>query len=140
MSFKDILSAAGRAFIIAFGASALALSTTVVGASGTDQAMVLGIAALFASVSAGVKAIQQFVPLLSWSSLLPQPFAAWADAFTQGFLGAFVVSVANWLDAGSVSDWQAAATAAAIGALMAGFRLLQGAVTGGEQPFASKGI
>jgi hypothetical protein len=140
MGFKQLLSAAGRAFLIAFGASALALSTAVLGAPNVDAAASLGVAALFASLAAGVKAVQVFVPLLSWSSLLRQPFAAWADAFTQGFVGALVVSLTNWLDAGSVSDWRAAATAAVVGALMAGLRALQGAVTAGEAPFANRGF
>lgn len=139
MGFKDILSGAGRAFIIAFGSSALLLSTGVLGASDSATAFSLGIAALFASVSAGIKAVQMFIPQLSWSALLPQPFAAWADAFSQGFLGALAVSLANWLDAGDVSDYRSVVVAALVGAGMAGLRALQGAVSSGEAPFVNRG-
>ncbi len=139
MGFKEVLSSAGRAALIAFGSSVLALSTGVLSAPNFDGALVLAVSALFAGVAAAVKAIQEYVPQLSWGSLLPQPWAAWADAFTQAALGAFLVSLVGFLSAPDLATWKAAATAAIVGALNAGFRALQGAVTKGEAPFTNAG-
>lgn len=140
MGFKETLSSAGRAFLIAFGSSVLALSTGVLAAPDFDTTLALAVSALFASVAAGVKVLQEFVPQLSWRSLLPQPWAAWADAFTQAALGAFLVSVVGILSAPDASTWKAALTAAVVGALNAGLRALQGAVTKGESPAPDTGM
>lgn len=140
MNFKSLLSAASRAFISAFAVSALALSTGILNAPNLDQAYALGVAALFASIAAGVKALQQFIPQLSFSSLLAQPWAAYADAFVQAGLGAFLVSLVGILNAPDLETAKSLLLAALVGALMAAFRALQGAVTPGEVPFVNKGI
>lgn len=140
MNFKDLLSAAGRAFIGAFAVSALALSTGILAAPNLSQAYALGVAALFASVAAGVKALQQFVPQLSFGNYLAQPLGAYLDAFLQAGLGAFLVSLVGVLNAPDLATAKSLALGALVGALMAGFRALQGLVTPGEQPAPSKGF
>lgn len=140
MNFKTLLSAAGRAFIGAFAVSTLALSTGILAAPNLSQAYALGVAALFASVAAGVKALQQFVPQLSFGNYLSQPFGAYLDAFLQAGLGAFLVSVVGVLNAPDFATAKSLAVGAVVGALMAGFRALQGLVTPGESPAPSKGF
>ena len=139
MGFKDTLSAAGRAFLIAFGASVLALSTGILAAPNQDAMLALAVASLFASVAAGVKAIQVFVPQLSFGAYVKQPFGAWLDAFLQGGIGAFLVSVIGILAAPDMATWKALTVAAVIGSLQAGFRALQGVVTKGEEPLTAVG-
>jgi hypothetical protein len=134
MNFKELLSSAGRAFIGAFAVSALALSTGVLAAPNLNQAYALGVAALFASVAAGVKVLQEFVPQLRFGSYIAQPFGAYLDAFLQAGLGALLVSLVGVLNAPDLATARSLALAALVGALMAGFRALQGLVTPGEAP------
>jgi hypothetical protein len=134
MNFKDLLSSAGRAFIGAFAMSALALSTGILAAPNLNEAYALGVAALFASVAAGVKVLQEFVPQLRFGNYVPQPYGAWLDAFVQAGLGAFLVSVVGVLNAPDLATAKALLTGAVTGALMAGFRAVQGLLTPGESP------
>lgn len=134
MNFKELLSSAGRAFIGAFAVSAVALSTGVLAAPNLDQAFALGVAALFASVAAGVKILQEFVPALRFGSYISQPFGAYLDAFVQAGVGAFLVSLVGVLNAPDLATSKSLLTAAVVGALMAGFRALQGLLTPGEAP------
>lgn len=140
MNFKNLLSSAGRAFIGAFVVSAITLSTGVLAAPNLNESLALGVAALFASVAAGVKVLQEFVPQLSFASLLPQPYAAYADAFLQAGLGAFLVSLVGVLSAPDLATAKSLITGAVVGALMAGFRALQGLLTPGESPLPGIGL
>jgi len=134
MNFKELLSAAGRAFIGAFAVSVVTLSTGVLSAPNLNEAYALGVAALFASIAAGVKVLQEFVPQLRFGSYLPIPFGAYLDAFVQAALGAFIVLFVGVLNAPDLATARSLFTAAIVGALMAGFRALQGLLTPGEQP------
>lgn len=134
MNFKDLLSSAGRAFIGAFVVSAITLSTGILAAPDFNTGKALAIASLFASVAAGVKALQEFVPALRFGTYLPQPYGAYADAFVQAGVGAFLVAAVGILAAPNLAEAKALATAAVVGALMAGFRAVQGLLTPGEQP------
>lgn len=140
MNFKSLLSSAGRAFIGAFAVSALALSTGVLAAPNLNQAFALGVAALFASIAAGVKALQELVPALQFGQYIKQPFGAYLDAFVQAGLGAFLVSLVGILNAPDLATAKSLAVAAVVGALMVGFRAVQGLVTPGEHPAPSKGL
>jgi hypothetical protein len=140
MDFKSLLSSAGRAFIGAFAVSALALSTGVLSAPNLDAALALGVAALFASVAAGIKVLQEFVPQLSFGNYLAQPFGAYLDAFLQAGLGAFLITAVAVLNAPDLSSAKSLALAGLVGALMAGFRALQGLATPGETPAPGLGL
>src|SRR3970040_3209116 len=134
MYLKNLLSSAGRAFIAAFAVSALTLSTGILAAPNLNEAFALGVAALFASVAAGIKVLQEFVPQLRFGNYVAQPFGAYLDAFLQAALRTFLVLLVGILNAPDLATAKALATAAFIGALMAGFRALQGLVTPGELP------
>jgi len=134
MNFKELLSSAGRAFLAAFAVSTLALSTGILAAPNLNEAFALGVAALFASVAAGVKVLQEFVPQLRFGSYVRQPFGAYLDAFVQAGLGAFLISFVGVLSAPDLTTAKSLATGAVVGALMTGFRAVQGLVTPGELP------
>lgn len=134
MNFKDLLSSAGRAFIGAFAVSVVTLSTGILSAPNLNEAYALGVAALFASLAAGVKVLQEFVPALRFGSYIAQPFGAYLDAFLQAALGAFLVLLVGVLNAPDLATAKSLLTAAIVGALMAGFRALQGLLTPGETP------
>jgi hypothetical protein len=134
MNFKSLLSSMGRAFIGAFAVSALALSTGILAAPNLNQAYALGVAALFASVAAGVKALQEFVPALQFGQYIKQPFGAYLDAFVQAGIGALLVSLIGVLNAPDLATARSLGLAALVGALMAGFRAVQGLVTPNEHP------
>lgn len=134
MNFKELLSAAGRAFVGAFAVSVLTLSTGILAAPNLNEAYALGVAALFASLAAGIKVLQEFVPALRFGSYIAQPFGAYLDAFLQAALGAFLVLLIGVLNAPDLATAKSLAVAAIVGALMAGFRALQGVITPGELP------
>lgn len=137
---KRVLASAGRAFLAAFGVTIVVYAPGVLQAPDLNQMYLLGVAALGASVSAGLKAIKEFVPQLSFSAFLPQPWAAWVDAFVIGGLGALVVGVTAWLDAPDLELTRAALVAILVGAGTAAFRALEGLLTKGEQPAQNKGL
>ena len=137
---KKLLALAGREFLKAFGASLVVLAPGVLAAPNLDAAFGLGVAALFASVAAGIRAVQVFVPQLSFAGLLPQPVAAWVDAFVRGGLGAFLISVIGVLNAPDLATGRSLLVAALVGALTAGFRALEGLLTPSESPAPGSGI
>lgn len=137
---KELLKQAGREFLKAFGASVVVLAPGVLSAPNLDEALTLGVAALFASVAAAVKAVQVFVPRLSFAEFLPQPVAAWVDAAARGFLGAFLVSLVGVLFAPDYATAKAALVAAVVAAAAAAFRALEGLLTKEEQPVPGVGL
>lgn len=137
---KSLLSQVGREFLKAFAASAVVLLPGVLSAPDLNQSYALGVAALFASAAAGVKAVQVFVPQLSFASLLRQPLAAWVDAFARGALGAFLVSAIGVLNAPDLATMKSLSVAATVGALVAGARALEGLFTAGESPAPNRGF
>lgn len=130
------MTAFGRAFLVTF----LFAVTGILSAPDQTTAVALSWAALVASIVAGLRAIQVFVPLISWKGILSQPLAAWCDAFTLGFLGSLITLLTGWLAAPDFETWKAAITAILIGALTAGVRALQGLATPGDSPAPAVGL
>lgn len=134
---RGLLSAAGRSFLRAFVASVLVLAPGVLAAPNLDQSKALGVAALIASISAALKAIQVFIPQLSL------PFGAYseiANSFARAFIAAFVVAFVGVLDAPELDFSKAAITAVIVGALTAAIRAVQGAFTPGDFPAPQQGF
>lgn len=129
-----LLFAAGTAFLRAFGVTFLLAVTGILAAPNVDAAVALSIAALIASIAAGLRAIQVFIPQLSFAEFVRQPIAAYLDSFTRAFLAALVTALSGWLAMPNLptdrSFWYALIT----GALAAGVRALQGLLTPGEEP------
>jgi hypothetical protein len=130
------MTAFGRVFIVTF----LFALTSIATAPDQQSAIALSWAALVASIAAGLRAIQIFFPGITFKRLLPQPLAAWVDAFTLAFLAAFVTTLTGWLAAPDFATWKAAITGFVIGGLTAGVRALQGLATPGEKPAPTAGI
>ncbi len=135
-----LLERAGASFLRAFIVVLLFAATGILNAPDQATAVAMSWAALAAAIAAGIRAFQVFVPKFSWEALLPQPWAAWADAFTRAFVGVFLSTWAQWLTAPNLSTWHAVALAAVIGAATAGARAIQGLFTNGETPAEPKGL
>lgn len=134
---RTLLSAAGRSFLRAFVATVLVLAPGVLNAPNLDQAKLLGVAALVASLSAGLKALQVFVPQLSL------PLGRWSEignSFVRAYVGTFVVTLVGILDAPNLDLSRAAVTALLVGALTAAIRAVQGYFTPGDSPAPEKGF
>lgn len=125
---------AGAEFLRAFLTAFLFLALGIINAPDLSSAVALSIAALAASISAGLRAVQVFVPQFSWAFLFEQPWAAWFDAATRAFVGVFIVFWADWLQAPDWTNWKAALLAAVLAAGAAAVRALQGLFTQGEFP------
>lgn len=130
----SLFYAVGTAFLRSFGVTFLAFSVGILGATNLSSAVALSIAGLTASLVAGIRAAQVFIPSLSFAALLPQPYAAWADSFARQFLSVGATALAGWLAAPDWGTWHAALLGILTGAAAAGLRALQGIVTPGESP------
>ena len=137
---KVLLEKAGAAFLRAFGAAAVTYGAGLAAAPNLNQAYLLGVAALVGSITAGLRAIQVFVPQVSVSSLFGDEVGKYADSFLRAFLGAFLVAITGALNAPDLSTAKSLAVAAITGAIAAGFRALQATVTKGENPAPQTGI
>lgn len=135
-----LLYAAGTAFLRAFGITFLLAVTGILAAPNVDAGVALSVAALIASIAAGLRAIQVFIPQLSFATFIPQPAGAWVDSFARAFLAALVVAVAGLLEMPELPTGRSVWYAAITGALVAGIRALQGLLTPGEAPKPETGI
>jgi len=135
-----LLFAAATAFLRAFGVTFLLAVTGILAAPNVDSAVALSIAALIASIAGGLRAIQVFIPQISFESFVPQPYAAWLDSFTRAFLAALVVAVQGLLAMPELPTDRSVWFAVITGALAAGVRALQGLLTPGESPAPETGV
>lgn len=138
-----LLSEAGRSFLRAFGASLLVLIPGLLSAPNFSTTVALSIAALIASLTAGLKAVQVFIPQLSFRSVLPgkaKAYYAVVDSFARAAIAAFVVSVLGWLAMPTLDFSKAVVVGILTGALAAGFRAVQGALTKGDVPAPQSGF
>ena len=138
---KNLLAQAGRAALKAFVVTFLTFASGLLAATNLKEFSALAVGALVASGVAALKAVQVFVPQLSFAGLFPsQPVvASWADAFVIAFLSAFLVLVQGVSDAPDYEAAKAVVVAAVVGALQAAFRALEGLLTQGEFPARSFG-
>lgn len=135
-----LLYAAGTAFLRAFGITFLMAVTGILAAPNVDAARALSIAALIASIAAGLRAIQVFIPQLSFGSFVRQPVAGWLDSFTRAFLASLVTALAGLLAMPELPNDKSVYFALITGALTAGVRALQGLLTPGESPAPGSGV
>ena len=136
--FKTVLSNAGRSFLRAFGASVLVLATGVLSAPNLDQAYALGVAALVASVVAGLGALQSYVPQLTTGKIFGS-YGLIVDSAIRAFIGAVIVFLPGVLNAPDLSTAKGLATAGIVGAVTAAVRAVQGLLTKGEVPAPQNG-
>lgn len=137
---KKLLYSAGTSFMRAFGVGVLTYSVGILAAPNLSVARALSIAALAASLAAGLRAFQVFVPSISFAAFVKQPIAAWADAFTRAFLAFGLTGITGWLATPDLATWRTVGLATLTGALTAGIRAIQGLATPGETPAPAAGV
>lgn len=136
-----VLERLGSAYLRAFFVSFVFYATGILNAPDKAAAVALSIAALGASIVAGIRAVQIIWPEFSFSSLgIGQPYAAWLDSFSRAAVGSFLITITGWLAAPDLSTWKSVALAAVVGAVTAGVRALQGLLTKGEGPKPETGV
>jgi hypothetical protein len=142
---KVWLEAAGRGAVLAFGAMYVTYLAGILEAPTQRDALGLALAALGASVVAGLSVVKQALPAFSWGSVLGRWLSpAWVgrvDIFTMTAVGTLIASTTDIIQQSpDLSTWPALFTAALTGALAAGFRTVVGAGTKGESPAPGSGI
>lgn len=138
-----LLSEAGRSFLRAFGGSLIVLFPGILAAPNMSGAVALGIAALVASLAAGLKAIQVFIPQLTFAALFPARFAVyalWVDSFARAFLASFIVSIVGLLSMPTLDFGKSIIVGVIVGAITAGIRAVQSLLTPGEGPNPQAGL
>jgi len=138
-----LLSEMGRSFLRAFIGALIVLLPSILAAPDLNGAVALGIAALIASLAAGLKAIQVFVPALSFKTIMTgslAPYYTIVDSFVRAFIAALITAVVGLLAMPTESWNKALVIAAVTGAITAGIRAIQGMLTQGDYPAPSAGI
>lgn len=133
---RALLSAMGRAFLRAFAASAVIMGVGVLSAPNLDSMYALAVAALIASISAGLKAIQVFVPKLAVGG----NYGEILTVSIQAGLSAFLVSVIGILDAPEFGVTRSLLIGVVVAVGTAVLRALQGFLSTGEEPSPGNGF
>ncbi len=138
---KKLLYEAGRAALKAFAVTFVTFAAGLVSATNLKEFSALAVAALVASGVAALKAVQVFIPQLSFAEWFKSKpvVASYLDAFAIAFLSAFVVLLQGVSDAPNYDAAKAVVVAAFVGALQAAFRALEGLATKGEFPARNVG-
>jgi hypothetical protein len=136
----ELLSEAGRSFLRAFVGSLLVLLPGVLAAPDLAGLKGVGVAALISSVAAGLKALQVFVPRLSFAEVVGEKYGVFVDSAARAFLGTLLVLLPGVLDAPDLGTSKALLTAAIVAAVTAAVRALQGLFTPGDFPNPSAGL
>lgn len=135
-----LFSAVARSFLRAFIGALIVYAYGILAAPHVGDLRLLGVAALLGSIAAGLRAIQVYVPQLTISHWLGQPFGTWADSFLRAFIGSLLITLPGALGAPNLHTVTALVVAAIVGAFTAGVRALQGMLTPGEHPAPSAGL
>lgn len=130
------LTAFGRAFIVTF----VMAVTGILAAPNVSSGVALSIAAIVAAIVAGLRAIQVFIPQISFAAFVPQPVAAYLDSFARAFLAALVAGVIGLLEMPDLPTGRSIWLAVIIGALTAGVRAIQGLLTPDDSPAPQFGL
>lgn len=133
---RTLLSSMGRAFLRAFAASAVIMGVGVLSAPNLDSMYALAVAALIASLSAGLKAIQVFVPKLSFGG----EYGEIISVSVQAGVSAFLVSVIGILDAPEFGVTRSLLIGVVVAVGTAVLRALQGLFSAGESPSPGNGF
>lgn len=139
-TFEDLLSHVGRSFVRAFVGSLVVLLPGILTAPELTGAAGLGVAAVIASIAAGLRAVQALVSRFSFGEVVGKPWCDLLDSFTRAFLAALIAGLTGMLAMPDLSTVKAALTAVIVGAFAAGLRAIQGTLTPGEPPFRDAGL
>lgn len=135
-----LLSEAGRSFLRAFIGALLIFIPGVLAAPDLNAMVGLATAAMIASVAAGLKAVQVFVPQLSFASVMDSQYYVLLDSFARAFLATFLVMVVDLLSQPNPDLQRSAIIGVLVAAVTAGVRALQGFLSQGERPAPQSGF
>ena len=137
---KTLLEKAALSAVRAFGAAVIVLAPGILSAPDMHGALLLATAAVLAGLTGAVRAIQGFVPEISFSSLIGDEYGKYVDSFVRAFLGTFLTLVLGVLAAPDFTTAKSLGIAALTGAFAAGLRALQAFFTKGENPAPNVGV
>ena len=129
-TLHDALYAFGKAFV----SVAIVVLIGISSSPNFNGAVGLGLAGLCAAIAAGLAAVQTFIPAISFRAYVADPFGPALDSFVHAALGAFLVAIVGWLNMPDLSTLHSVVIGAIAGAINAGLRAIQGALTPGENP------
>lgn len=143
----NLVHEAGASFLRAFIGALIVLIPGILAAPNVTEATAMAWAASAASIIAGLKALQVFVPSFSIGYLLTKLVGAWnaawepiEDSFVRAFVGSFLTLIVGAFAAPDFGTGKSLAIAALIGAVTAGIRAIQGALTPAERPAPQGGF
>lgn len=137
---KKALENVAFTFAKTFAAALVVVLAGVSAQPSLHEGIAFAVAGVMAAGAAGLSAILTFVPALTFQRWIKDPYGKILDAFSHGFLTAFLVSVIGFLHNQDLAVWRAAVTGALVGAISAGFRAVQGGATLGEKPAPGTGV
>lgn len=143
---KDVITPAARRLLQVSLVAGFVFVTALLGILNTpdfslERVKSLGLVFLVAVAAAVINFVAQVFPFFSFATYgVPQPYAAWLDAFAQAFVGSLVVTLPGALDAPDFKTATALVVSALIGALTAAVRALEGVLTPGETPNPGFGV
>lgn len=133
---KALLSAMGRTFLRDFGASLIILIPGILAAPNFNEAYALAVAAIIASISAGIRAIQAYVPQL----YIPGVYGTIATAVLRSFVAGFLVMALGVLSSPNFAEAKSAFAAGLIAVISGVFVVLQRFLTPSEDPAPQVGL
>lgn len=137
---NTLLSAIARTFLRTFAGALIIFAPGVLAAPDVGAARGLGVAALLASIAAGIRSVQAYVPQLTLTHYIGASYGVYADSFLHGFLASLVATVPGVLTTPELNGWRSIAVSVLTGAATAGFRSVQGLLTKGESPAPGTGL
>ncbi len=137
---KALLEKAALSAARAFGASVIVLAPGILSAPDLHGALLLATAAVLAGATGAVRALQGFVPQLSFSELVGDEWGKYFDSFIRAFLATFLTLALGVLSAPDLGTAKSLAVAALTGAFAAGLRALQAFFTKSENPAPQVGV
>lgn len=130
---KTLIEKAGASFLRAVVGSALVLIPGILNAPDKTTAIALAIAASYATLAAGLRAIQVFIPGITTGNAI-------VDSFLRASIAVLVASLTSALAAPGFGFTKALLLSLLIGAVTAGLRAVQAVFTKEESPFPGQGV
>ena len=139
-----LLEKAGASFLRAFLGSLIVLAPGILAAPNLNRGVAIGMAGVMAAIAAGLKAIQVYVPTISVVGYIhndaAKPAGAIADSFLRAAIAAFLTGIIGILNMPDLHAWRSIGLGLIVGAVTAGVKAAEGAMTKGEWPLRSQGL
>ena len=136
----SLFSAGARAQLRTLLAGLIVLALGILSAPHVSGREAVAVSFLIGAIALVVRMVQAWKSGFSFVTVLGHPFGDWADSFLQGFLGTLLVTLTGTFYAPDLHTARAFLTSAIVGAVNAGIRAVQGALTTGEFPFRDAGV